>query len=515
MVSVIYTSKILSVVQSCISVVKWQVVYLIYLLRQVKSKMNYGKIFRTLGILLQVEGALMTLPVIVALIYSEKCWFSLFIVSLGAIILGTLLRWIKTKSERIHAKEGFVITALAWILLSIVGGLPFYFSGEIKSFVDAVFESASGFTTTGASILTDVEAMPHGLLFWRSFTHWIGGMGILVFILVVIPSNADDMYLMKAESPGPSVDKMLPKVRQTAMVLYGIYFGLTLLNIALLSIFGMPFFDALCISFGDAGTGGFGVRNDSAASYNTACQIIITIFMFLFGVNFKLYFLIVFRKFKDILKSEEVLWYAIIYGVAVVLVTIGILKDVGNFGTALKESAFQVSSIMTTTGYSTTDFNLWSSMPKAVLVLVMFIGACAGSTGGGMKVSRCILWFKQIKIELSKFIHPRSVNKVRLEKKTVDDMTLRTTNVYLMAYLLVFVISLLIVSIDGFDLETTFTSVAATQNNIGPGLGMVGPAGGFSQFSVLSKIVLIFDMIAGRLELFPMLILLAPSTWRK
>ena len=477
--------------------------------------MNYGKIVHILGSLLQVEGFLLALPLLVALLYGEKCWLTLGAVMIGAIVLGTLLRMKKTNRLQIHAKEGFVITALGWLLLSFVGALPFWISGEIPGFTDAFFESASGFTTTGASILTNVEAMSHGLLFWRSLTHWIGGMGVLVFILAVLPSNADDMNIMKAESPGPSVEKMLPKVRQTAKMLYAIYLGLTILNILLLMIFGMPVFDSFCLSFGAAGTGGFGVRNDSVASYSTSCQIIITIFMFLFGVNFKLYFLIIFRKFKDVLKSEEVLVYTIIYVVAVGFVTFGIVSDVGNFGTALKESAFQVSSIMTTTGYATTDFNLWGSMPKGILVMIMFIGACAGSTGGGMKVSRWILWFKQLKSELSHFLHPRSVKKIRLEGKVVDQETLRTTNVYMMAYLLVFAVSLFLISFDGFDLESTFTAVAATQNNIGPGLGVVGPTGGYSSFSILSKWVMIFDMIAGRLELFPMLILFAPSTWRR
>ena len=477
--------------------------------------MNYGKIVHILGSLLQVEGFLLALPLLVALLYGEKCWLTLGAVMIGAIVLGTLLRMKKTNRLQIHAKEGFVITALGWLLLSFVGALPFWISGEIPGFTDAFFESASGFTTTGASILTNVEAMSHGLLFWRSLTHWIGGMGVLVFILAVLPSNADDMNIMKAESPGPSVEKMLPKVRQTAKMLYAIYLGLTILNILLLMMFGMPVFDSFCLSFGAAGTGGFGVRNDSVASYSTSCQIIITIFMFLFGVNFKLYFLIIFRKFKDVLKSEEVLVYTIIYVVAVGFVTFGIVSDVGNFGTALKESAFQVSSIMTTTGYATTDFNLWGSMPKGILVMIMFIGACAGSTGGGMKVSRWILWFKQLKSELSHFLHPRSVKKIRLEGKVVDQETLRTTNVYMMAYLLVFAVSLFLISFDGFDLESTFTAVAATQNNIGPGLGVVGPTGGYSSFSILSKWVMIFDMIAGRLELFPMLILFAPSTWKR
>ncbi len=477
--------------------------------------MNYGKIIHILGVLMQVEGALLTLPLLVAWIYGEKCWIAILIVAAGAFAAGTVLRLFKARKEKFHAREGFVITAMSWIVLSIIGALPFYLSGEIPSFTDAVFETASGFSTTGASILTRIEDMSHGLLFWRSFTHWIGGMGVLVFILIVLPSNPDEMYLMKAESPGPSVEKMLPKVRQTAMVLYGIYLGLTVINIILLIIFGMPVFDSICHAFGAAGTGGFSVRSDSIASYSTSCQIIITIFMFLFGVNFKLYFLILFRKFKEALKCEEVLVYALIYIAAVVLVTIGIMKDVGDFGTALKDSAFQVSSIMTTTGYATTDFNLWGSMPKGILVLVMFIGACAGSTGGGMKVSRIILWFKQIKVEISRFIHPRSVKKIRLEGKVVEPETLRTTNVYLMAYFFVFAISFFLVSFDGFDMETTFTAIAATQNNIGPGLGMVGPCGGYSAFSDLSKWVMIFDMIAGRLEIFPVLILLAPSTWKR
>ena len=477
--------------------------------------MNYGKIVRVLGILLQTEGLLMSLPLLVAILYQERCWMHLGIVMVAAITVGTLLRLVKTKKEKIHAKEGFVITALSWIILSLVGAMPFWISGEIPRFIDAVFETASGFTTTGASILTNVEAMSHGLLFWRSLTHWIGGMGVLVFILAVFSTNADDMYLMKAESPGPSVEKMLPKVRQTAFVLYSIYLGLTLLNIGLLLIFGMPAFDSFCISFGAAGTGGFGVRNDSLAGYSTSCQIIVTIFMFLFGANFKLYYLIIFRKFKDVLKCEEVLWYTVIYGAAVVLVVIGIMQDVGSFGTALKDAAFQVSSVMTTTGYATTDFNLWGTMPKMVLVLIMFVGACAGSTGGGMKVSRWVLYFKQIKNGISRFLHPRSVKKIRLDGKTVDQETVKNANIFLMAYVMVFVVSMLLVSFDGFSFESTVTAVAATQNNIGPGLGTVGPTGSYSAFSGLSKVVLIFDMIAGRLEIFPMIILFAPSTWRR
>lgn len=489
--------------------------------------MNSKVIIHTIGKILKLEGFLFAIPIIFGVYYSEKATISLCIVAFLSIASGFLLSMIKPDKKAIRAREGMIITGLAWIILSIVGSLPFIISGAIPSFTDAVFETASGFTTTGASILTDLEAMPRCLLMWRSLTHWIGGMGILVFMIIFIPSSADEMNIMRAESPGPSVEKMVPKVRETALILYSIYFVMTVVLIIALVIAGMPLFDSICLSFGTAGTGGFGIHSDSIAGYSHACQNIITIGMVMFGVNFNLYFLIVMRKFKDIRHSEEVISYLVIYLVASILVTIGtfggIVTKLGWEGAesfsrlheAIHHATFQVASVMTTTGYATTDFNLWAGMPKAVLVFIMFIGACAGSTGGGIKVSRWILYNKQIAHEIERLIHPNAVTKVRLDGKVVDDKTIRTANVYLMAFVFLFVLSLFIISFDGYDLVTTFTSVAATINNIGPGLGEVGPLGGFSEFSNLSKWVFIFDMIAGRLELFPILIIFSPYTWRR
>ena len=467
------------------------------------------------GCIMQIVGLLMLIPTVVGVYYWDDGLLPLLGVATGAILVGTLIRLSRPENTRIRAREGFVITAMVWVILSLVGALPFIISGEIPKFTDAVFETASGFTTTGASILTDVEAMSKSLLLWRSFTHWIGGMGVLVFLIVFLPSSADEMNLMKAESPGPSVDKLVPKARRTAFLLYAIYTTMTLVQMIILYILGMPKFDAICISFGTAGTGGFGVRGDSCAGYSPACQIVITVFMVLFGVNFKVYFLMIMKKWKDILKCEEVFWYLVIYGACVAMVCFGIMSDIGSLAVSLRTSTFQVASVMTTTGFATTDFNLWKSMPKAVMVSVMFCGACAGSTGGGMKVSRFVIWAKQVRREISKFVHPRSVKRVRLDGKSVEEDVIRSTNVYMMAYLFVFMGSFLLISMDGMDMTSSFTSVTATINNIGPGLGVVGPAGNFAGFSGLSKWVFVFDMIAGRLELFPMLVLISPGTWRK
>ncbi|SNU08284.1 trk system potassium uptake protein TrkH [Lachnospiraceae bacterium] len=489
--------------------------------------MNSKVIVYTIGKILKLEGFLFVIPILFGVYYSEKATISLCIVAFLSVAAGFLLSIKPPEKKSIRAREGLVITGLTWIILSIVGSLPFIFAGAIPSFTDAVFETASGFTTTGASIITDLEAVPRCLLMWRSLTHWIGGMGILMFMLIFIPSSADEMNIMRAESPGPSVEKMVPKVRETALILYSIYFVMTVVLILALVIAGMPFFDSVCLSFGTAGTGGFGVHGDSIAGYSHACQTIITIGMVMFGVNFNLYCLIVMRKFKDILHSEEVISYLVIYFTATILVSIGTFNTLINslgwdgaagfdkLSEAIHHSAFQVASIMTTTGYATTDFNLWASMPKAVMVFIMFIGACAGSTGGGLKVSRWILYNKQIYHEIERLIHPNAVTKVRLDGKVVDDKTIRTANVFLMAFVFLFVFSLIIISFDGFDLITSFTAIAATINNIGPGLGEVGPLGGFSNFGILSKWVLIVDMIAGRLELFPILIMLSPNTWRK
>ena len=487
--------------------------------------MNHRIVLNNIGKLIRLEGMLLILPTLIGVFLQEKEFLALAVTAGSSIIVGTLLSSIKPKNTRIRAKEGFVITALVWLIFSIIGAIPFYATGNIKSFTDAIFETASGFTTTGASILRDVEALPKCLLFWRSFTHWIGGMGILVFMLAFASSSADEMNIMRAESPGPSVEKMVPKVKETAIILYGIYTVMTIILIIALIIAGMPVFDSVCHAFGTAGTGGFGVKGDSIASYNKVCQGIITVGMMMFGVNFNLYYLIIMKKFKDILHSEEVFTYIIIYLVASILVSIGTVNGFMHSGTyyagfntvgeAVHHSFFQVASVMTTTGFATMDFNLWATMPKAIMVLVMFIGACAGSTGGGIKVSRIIIYFKEVVRELQSYIHPSSVKSIRLDGKVVSKDTIRTTNVFLMAYIFIFVGSLVIVCFDGFDLVTSFTAVTATINNIGPGLGIVGPTGNFADFSILAKWVFIFDMIAGRLEIFPVLIMLSIKTWRR
>ena len=487
--------------------------------------MNHRIVLNNIGKLIRLEGMLLILPTLIGVFLQEKEFLALAVTAGSSIIVGTLLSSIKPKNTRIRAKEGFVITALVWLIFSIIGAIPFYASGNIESFTDAIFETASGFTTTGASILRDVEALPKCLLFWRSFTHWIGGMGILVFMMAFASSSADEMNIMRAESPGPSVEKMVPKVKETAIILYGIYTVMTIILIIALIIAGMPVFDSVCHAFGTAGTGGFGVKGDSIASYNKVCQGIITVGMMMFGVNFNLYYLIIMKKFKDILHSEEVFTYIIIYLVASILVSIGTINGFMHSGTyyagfntvgeAVHHSFFQVASVMTTTGYATMDFNLWATMPKAIMVLVMFIGACAGSTGGGIKVSRIIIYFKEVVRELQSYIHPSSVKSIRLDGKVVSKDTIRTTNVFLMAYIFIFVGSLVIVCFDGFDLVTSFTAVTATINNIGPGLGIVGPTGNFADFSILAKWVFIFDMIAGRLEIFPVLIMLSIKTWRR
>ncbi|MBQ6230467.1 MAG: TrkH family potassium uptake protein [Eubacterium sp.] len=477
--------------------------------------MNYSVIIYVIGLQLQFTAGFMMIPELVGNIYHEKNALYFLVVAAACLLIGTLLRLKKPKDRKMHAKEGMIIVALGWIVLSLVGAFPFFLSGEIPDYTDAVFETASGFTTTGASILKNVEALSHCMLFWRSFTHWLGGMGVLVFILAITPSGADSMYLMKAESPGPSVDKLVPRVRTTAFYLYAIYFAMTAAEVIILICGKMSIFDAFCLSFGTAGTGGFSTKASGIADYNVFCQTVITVFMMLFGVNFKVYFLLVCRKFKDALKAEEVKWYLGIYAAAVTIITLSIINSVGSFGKSLSQASFQAASIMTTTGYATADFNLWGTLPQAILVMLMFIGACAGSTGGGMKVSRVMIYFKQVKNEVSYLIHPRSVKRVTIDKKALDDTTLRTASAFIAAYFLIFGASFIAVCVDGFDFTSSFTSVAATINNIGPGLGTVGPYGGYADFSAPSKWVFIFDMITGRLEIFPMLILFTPSTWRR
>lgn len=473
-------------------------------------------ILYVLGWIMNFQALFLLPSSVVGVTYREQAGFSIIITAILCLAIGLLIISRKPKKTQIYAREGFVIVAFSWIILSVFGALPFRISGTIPSMVDAVFEVASGFTTTGASILSNVEALPHCLLFWRSFTHWIGGMGVLVFVIAVLPlAGGSNMYLMKAESPGPSVKKLVPKVKRTAVTLYVMYLMITLIEIIFLLAGRMPLFDALTLSFGTAGTGGFGVRNDSIASYTAYQQIVITVFMILFGVNFNVYYLIYRRKLKEIKTCSEVFAYLSIIAVGVILISVNIRDRYPGVGSAIKDAAFQVGSIITTTGYSTVDFNLWPAFSKTVLVMLMFIGACAGSTGGGIKVSRLMILCKTVTKELDYIVHPNGVKKIKMEGKQLEHSVLRSVNVFMIAYILIFAVSVLLISLDNFDLTTNFTAVAATLNNIGPGLGRVGPASNFGCYSDFSKIILTFDMLAGRLELFPVLILLSRHTWKK
>ena len=475
-----------------------------------------GSIIRfILGNVLKIEGLLLFLPAIVSGIYFEH--EGIYYVSVAAVclILGFLMTRKKPKSQVFYLKEGCITTSLSWILLSFFGCLPVYLSKEIPSFTDALFETISGFTTTGASILNDVEALSHCALFWRSFTHWIGGMGVLVFLLAVIPlSGGSHINLMRAESPGPSVGKLVPKIRYTARILYVIYFAMTVLEVILLLFGGMPVFDALTTSFGTAGTGGFGIKNDSFMSYSPYLQWVVTIFMILFGINFNAYYLMLFGKLKKALCIEEVRAYLFIILAAIGIIFFNILHICNGIFDALTHAAFQVGSIITTTGFSSVDFNLWPKASQSILVLLMFIGACAGSTGGGIKVSRFIVLIKTIIKELNSYIHPKSIKKIKMDGKPVEHEVVRSTNVYFITFMIIFSASVFAVSFEGKDLVSNFTAVAATINNIGPGLQMVGPTQNFQHFSVFSKYVLMFDMLAGRLELFPLLILFHPGAWK-
>lgn len=480
--------------------------------------MNRRMVLYMVGSVIKIEALLMLLPLIVSLIYSEKVSAVSFLISIAiALALGFAMTLIvKPGSKVIYAKEGFVTVALSWLFLSLVGSLPFVISGEIPSFIDAFFETVSGFTTTGASILTDVEAMSHGMLFWRSFTHWVGGMGVLVFVMAIIPSFSDrSIHLLRAEVPGPVVGKLVPKLRQTARILYIIYIALTLIEIILLLIGKMPLYDSIVHAFGTAGTGGFGIKGDSIGSYNSYLQWIITVFMLLFGVNFNLYYFIIMGKIKTALKSTELWVYLGLVMGSTALITINILPFFESFSSSLKHAAFQVASIITTTGYATTDFDKWPVFSKTILLLLMFIGACAGSTGGGIKVSRVVMLIKNCKRELQRMLHPRSVAVVRFEGKRVDNTTINAVSSYLAIYTLFFCLIVFIIGIENFDLETNISAVAACFNNIGPGFGRVGAAMNYSEFSGLSKIVLSIAMLLGRLEIYPIILTLSPSTWSK
>ena len=478
--------------------------------------MNYSIVLYILGCVLKFESAFLVLPALVGLIYREHASVSYLAVAVLCLILGVLLTHKKPRSTNLYTREGFVAVALSWIIMSIFGAIPFVLTGDIPFYVDALFETISGFTTTGSSILTDVESISKASLFWRSFSHWIGGMGVFVFIMAILPMmGGSTMNLMKAESPGPSVSKLVPHVKDTAKILYGIYIAITICEATILRALGMPLFDSLTTTFGTVGTGGFGIRNDSIAGYSPAIQITITVFMILSGINYTAYFYILTGKIKELFKIEEVRWYlAIIFG-SVAVITWNVRSLYPTFSETLRHAFFQVGSIITTTGYATTDFDLWPALSKTLLVTLMFIGACAGSTSGGIKVSRILILLKTIRKELSLIIHPRQVKKIRMDGHPVDHETLRSTNVFLVVYFVLLLTSMLLISVDEFDFSTNFTSVVTVLNNIGPGLNLVGPTQNFSIFSPFSKFVLMFDMLAGRLELFPMMILLMPSTWKR
>ncbi len=477
--------------------------------------MNYRIIIHTLGWVLIFEAICMLISLVCGLFFGESV--TAMAISIGiCLILGLGAIFRAPKNRAMYAKEGFITVALSWIVMSIFGALPFYISGEIPNFIDALFETVSGFSTTGASILSDVEALPKNLLFWRSFTHWIGGMGVLVLIVAILPlSGGSNLHLIKAESPGPSVSKLVPKIRSTAKILYGIYTVMTALQVILLLFGGMNLFEALTISLGTAGTGGFALRNSGAAEYTPYMQYVITVFMILFGINFSLYYLILIRRAKEAFRSSELRTYLLVILGAICIITLNTRGMYSSLEEGIRHSAFQVGSIITTTGFSTVDFNNWPELSKTVLVLLMFMGACAGSTGGGIKVSRIMLLIKSIFKELRITAHPRSTYKTTMDGRIVSHETVRSINVFLAAYLVIYAISLLLISINGLDFTSNFTAVAATINNIGPGLSQVGPYENFSVYSGFSKIVFIFDMLIGRLEIFPMLILFSPETWKK
>ncbi len=478
--------------------------------------MNIRSIKYILGWILILEAAFMLLPLMTAVIYAEKeGWAFVFSIVLCAVV-GVLLRGKRPAKLSFYAKEGFTATALSWILLSVFGSVPFMMTGEIPRFIDALFETVSGFTTTGASIMTDVEGMSHCSMLWRCFTHWIGGMGVLVFLLAVLPMvGGTNMQLMKAESPGPSVGKLVPKVRYTARILYELYILLTLLQFVLLLLGGMNPFEALCTAFGTAGTGGFGFKNDSFAGFSPYIQWVVTIFMIVFGVNFNVYYLIYTKKLRDAARCEEMRWYLAIIATATLLIFVNSYDTLMSAEHNLRNAAFQVASIITTTGYATTDFALWPLFSQLILVLLMFVGACAGSTGGGLKVSRHVIYGRALSRNMASYLHPRSVRGVKFEGKDVDEDTLRAIGMYFFAAFLIISASILVVSLDGKDFTTTFTAVVTTFNNVGPGLAGVGPTSNFSAFSDLSKAVMVFDMLAGRLEIFPLLLLFYPRLIRE
>ena len=480
--------------------------------------MNRRMIAFIVSCVMAIEAVLMLLPALIGIAYGEKSVWTFFVTAAVTALIAAPFLIKKPRNTAMYAREGFVATALSWLVMSAIGAVPFWLAGQIPSYLDALFEMVSGFTTTGASILTAVEPLDHCMLFWRSFSHWIGGMGVLVFMLAVLPmAGGQHLHLMRAESPGPSVGKLVPRLQTSALRLYEIYIALSVLCFVLLLLGGMPGFDAICLTFGAAGTGGFGVLSSSFAEYNLYCKVVATVFMLLFGLNFNFYYFLLLKKLKDAFRMEEVRWYLAIYFFAVLTIILSLFRAgiLGQEGSRVIDAFFSVSSIMTTTGYATADFNQWPTYCRMILVVIMFTGACAGSTGGGIKISRWVIYCKGIHKELRRLIHPRSIRHVRLDGKKVEDSVLQNTFIYLIVFIVIYTVSMLILAMDGMDVTSTFTAVAATINNIGPGLNVVGPAGNYSTFSALSKCVLIFDMLAGRLEIYPLVIFFLPSTWKR
>lgn len=479
--------------------------------------MNRRMIAFVLGRILLAEACLMLPSVVVGLLYRESA-IRAFLPVIGVLALvGILCSFKKPKDTSIYARDGFFIVAAAWILLSLAGAVPFYLSGRFPSFIDAVFEIVSGFTTTGATVFGDVEALPHCILFWRSFSHWVGGMGVLVFVLAIVPLSEDrSLHLMRAESPGPVVGKLVPKMKDTAKILYGVYTAMTITLVILLVCGGMPLFDALCTAFGTAGTGGFSVKNAGIAFYDSAyIDVVLSVFMLLFGVNFNLYYLLLIGKVKHVLKSEELRWYLLIVLGAVIAIAVNTFRLYQDVFLTLRHSLFQVSTIITTTGFATVDFAQWPQFSQGILLLLMVLGACAGSTGGGLKISRVLLLAKACGQEIRRLLHPRAVTVVRLEGKVIDRSVIQSTLGYLGLYFACICGTTLLLSLDGRDLTTNLSATLACLNNIGPGLGGVGPLSNYSFYSGFSKILLSLNMLLGRLELFPLFVLFSPAAWKR
>ena len=479
--------------------------------------MNYKMVSKTVGRLLQAEALLLLLPMVVSIYFKENLIYVYGIVIAILLCVGTLMTLPKPQTRKIYAREGFAIVSLSWILMSFFGALPFVISGSIPSFIDAFFETVSGFTTTGASILNNIEALPKSILFWRSFTHWIGGMGVIVFVLAILPQkDMQSMHILRAEVPGPTVGKLVSKATVTARILYIIYTVFTVAEIIALICCKMPLYDSVTTAFATAGTGGFSVKNASIAAYNNlGAEIVISIFMILFGINFNLFYLFLVKQFKRVFKSEELWTYLGVVGVSIILITLNIYPMVESVGTALRQAGFQVASIITTTGFVTADFGQWPSMSQMIIVALMFLGACAGSTGGGLKVGRMIILVKAAFRELRRAINPNRVKAIKLDGAVVEKDVVITTSTYFVIYMFIIGVSALILTVDNFDFTTTVTAVITCINNVGPGLALVGPVENFADFSSLSKLVLSANMLIGRLEIFPIIILFMRSTWKR